>query len=1123
MNSGQEKERAAVQRADEAHAGIEASEQRYRAVVEDQAEYICRALPDGTILFVNPAYCRLYGKPADELVGRNYFLDIPEDEHEHVRQSTARLTPDEPTQTIINPTIAAGGEIRWVQWTDRAIWGSDGRVVEIQSVGRDITEQRLAEDALRESEERLRVITDAVPVLIAHLDLDRRYSFVNKTYEDWFGIPREEIVGRHMRDLLGEPAYQAASKHIDAAFSSKVVTYENPAPYTNAGGRRVQVTGVPHFDANGGQLGVYSVVTDITARVEAERALEESEARYRGLFNNSPVSIWVEDWSGVKAGIEALPARARRNLRRHFERNAGFATRLAKTISLKDVNDVGLEWFYEGSRETMYAIHNPAEVYATDPTWREAFIDIACGLMRGDPRIMHECWCTRYLDSGETKVPVYVRASTTLAPESRDTWSDVLQSIEDITDRKIAEDAVLKARDLLEVRVEERTLELTALNEQLVAEIEERRRANEALGKSEALLLKAQRLAKVDYWTQSEADVATVVNSQWLGAFMGEKGGSTYEITDEAYLERVHPEDRGWLAETYERQWRTKTSYECEYRLFGADGSMRYISDIAAPEPGGGDTIIGTLQDISEIRQAERELAEKSTLLDGFIRHAHNIMSLKDLDGRYLIVNPAYERANGVNREDVIGKTVHDVFPEAMADEFRQHQITSIETGRPLVEETVAPHADGTDHTYLTSYFPMLDERGEPIAVGTIESDITERKQAEETIRRSEENLRESQRIASIATWEWNEREMRTVWATDEYARIYGREPGWLIDTETTSYDVIHPDDREGHRRVIAETNANPHTYDEEYRIVWPDGTVKSIHQWAEPRFDDSGDLIGYRGLVQDITERKRAEEEIRKLNEELEQRVEERTAELRAAQDDLIKSERLATLGQLTATVSHELRNPLGVIRTSTYLLKKTLDAKGGKSGRALERIDRNITRCDRIINELLEFTRAPELALEPTPVDDYLREVLGEQDVPEGITVLCDFGGNGTVASIDHDSMRRAIINVYENACQAMAETIRRGEDRGDLALTVSTRATARRIEITFTDTGPGIPADALPRIFEPLFSTRGFGVGLGLTIVRRIMNQHEGDIEVKSRKDRGTRVTLWLPRDKSREHAA
>jgi signal transduction histidine kinase len=257
---------------------------------------------------------------------------------------------------------------------------------------------------------------------------------------------------------------------------------------------------------------------------------------------------------------------------------------------------------------------------------------------------------------------------------------------------------------------------------------------------------------------------------------------------------------------------------------------------------------------------------------------------------------------------------------------------------------------------------------------------------------------------------------------------------------------------------------------------------------------------------------------EIELLNRDLERRVDERTAELRAVQGELLRKERLSTLGQLTATVAHELRNPLSSIRNTVFAINSAVAEKGLNLERPLARMERGIARCDRIITDLLDYTRIRDMKRAPVTIEPWLAEVLDDQKLPEDAALVRRFNAPGARVSGDIERLRRVVINLIDNAVQAMPEPATR-----ERRVTVATRLADGRFELAIEDTGAGIPPDVLPKVFEPLFSTKSFGTGLGLAMVKQIVEEHGGTIDIASEVDRGTRVTVTLPLAGAAEMAA
>jgi signal transduction histidine kinase/CheY-like chemotaxis protein len=247
--------------------------------------------------------------------------------------------------------------------------------------------------------------------------------------------------------------------------------------------------------------------------------------------------------------------------------------------------------------------------------------------------------------------------------------------------------------------------------------------------------------------------------------------------------------------------------------------------------------------------------------------------------------------------------------------------------------------------------------------------------------------------------------------------------------------------------------------------------------------------------------------------NRELEVRVDERTRELKDAQASLLRAERLGTIGQLGASVAHELRNPLGVINNSIYYLTSRLGQDDPKIAKHLQIIGREVKVANNIITDLMNFVRISEL--QTTTIDPNLlvRETLERALLPENVQVFTEFGRDLPLVRVDVEKAHQIFLNLINNAAQAMPDGGR---------LTISTLAQNGYVQFDFGDTGVGIPPENLQRIFEPLFTTKARGIGLGLAIVRMLVDAHHGEIRVTSTVGQGSCFTIRLPNDKGEQRA-
>jgi signal transduction histidine kinase len=241
------------------------------------------------------------------------------------------------------------------------------------------------------------------------------------------------------------------------------------------------------------------------------------------------------------------------------------------------------------------------------------------------------------------------------------------------------------------------------------------------------------------------------------------------------------------------------------------------------------------------------------------------------------------------------------------------------------------------------------------------------------------------------------------------------------------------------------------------------------------------------------------------------------RTRELKAAQEELIKHEKLSVLGQLTATVSHELRNPLGVIRSSIYFLGRKQPDGDPKIAQHLARIEDQVEMCDTIVNDLLDYARTRQPDLVFAQITPFLEGIVAQMELPDAIDFSSDFEADIPIVPFDRIKLRGAVTNLVENAVAAVTAKSAAKATAADYRpqITLKARASRRGVRITVSDNGVGMSAETAEKAFEPLFTTRARGVGLGLAIVRKIAEEHCGGVTLSSAPGEGTVIELEIAR--------
>lgn len=279
---------------------------------------------------------------------------------------------------------------------------------------------------------------------------------------------------------------------------------------------------------------------------------------------------------------------------------------------------------------------------------------------------------------------------------------------------------------------------------------------------------------------------------------------------------------------------------------------------------------------------------------------------------------------------------------------------------------------------------------------------------------------------------------------------------------------------------------------------------------------DEIGDLAQtFLGMSESLKEKTgeliHAKQELEKFTKFLEKRVDSRTRELKAAQDELIKKERLAAIGQMASVVGHEIRNPLAVINNSIYFIKTKLGTGGepdAKITKHIKIIESEIQQANGIINEILTYSRQRELQLEKVRINDWLEELLSVYPFPAHIQVDKLFDPANPFVEIDKTEMQQAVRNLIGNGIEVMPAP------KGGKVTIRTIIPEAGWVRVDIADAGSGIPQDVLDKIFAPFFTTKARGTGLGLAVVRKVVDHHKGKVDVESTVGVGTTFKLYIP---------
>jgi PAS domain S-box-containing protein len=683
-----------------------------------------------------------------------------------------------------------------------------------------------------------------------------------------------------------------------------------------------------------------------------------------------------------------------------------------------------------------------------------------------------------------------------------------------------------------------------------VMDTTETKRAEEALRRSESYLAEAQRLTHTGSWAWRLAGrKALHLSEEWYRIYGIDPEKSP--VAWEERLQRVHPEDRYKWHEAIDRAIAEKSDYEVEFRIVLPDGTVKYIHAVGHPVlNASGDLVefVGSSTDITERKRADVLLAGEKRLLEMIARGDSRTLVLEDacllveelasgslssillldlnanclrhcaapslpltytkaIDGAVIgpSVGPcgtAAYRAEPVIVSDIATDPLWADFRDlALAHGLRACSSTPILSSAGKVLGTFATY-------YREPRSPSQQEHNVIERITHLASIAIEREQAEETLRRSEGYLAEAQRLTRTGSWAWSVASRRSVYWSQENYRLFGFDPEGGIPSDEVFYQRVHPEDRDRVRReVFLETPNEGSHFDVDFRIVLPGGAIRYVRSTGHPVRNLSGDLLEYVGTSIDVTERKRADEERERL---------------RQAQLELAHVNRVTTMGELTASLAHEVNQPIAaaVTNANTCLRWLTRDHPDVEEARAAAtRIMKDGTRAAEIISRIRLLFKKGTPQREWVDVNELVREMIvllrGEvarQEILVGTELVADL----PPIMGDRVQLQQVLMNLMLNGIEAMKEV----DGKRELVIK-SQRAGNEDVVVSVTDSGVGLPPQQTEQIFNAFFTTKPHGTGMGLRISRSIIESHGGRLWAADNSPRGASFCFSVPtRPRARE---
>lgn len=499
---------------------------------------------------------------------------------------------------------------------------------------------------------------------------------------------------------------------------------------------------------------------------------------------------------------------------------------------------------------------------------------------------------------------------------------------------------------------------------------------------------------------------------------------------------------------------------------------------------------IETVLQITERKQMEQALTDELTRRRILIDQSSDGMVVLDQNGKVYEANQRFTDMLGYTPEEMLKLHVWDWESIATREDVMEMMRTVDETGHHL--ESVHLRKDGTTYNVdISSNAAVI--AGQKLIL-CVCRDITERKKTEQVLREIEVKLKEAHRLAHIGVWEWDVASDKVTWSEELY-NMAGLDPNQPAPSYAEHSKFYTQESFSLLSKTVEESLKKGTVYQLELELVRPDGTTRWTNAFGEPKYDNNGKITGLHGILQDITEKKRIEQEQQHI-------------------------QRLESIGLLAGGIAHDFNNILTVILGNISLARMDLQQQQ-RVDDLLKEAERATLRARDLTQQLLTFSKGGEPVKKLTTITDLITETANF--ALRGSNIQCRFNIPDDLwqVNVDKGQISQVISNLVINARQAMPSggTVEITADNMSLdhSRTLGRRIplnTGDYIRITVADQGTGISEKHLNKIFDPYFSTKQTGSGLGLTTSYSIIHNHGGHISVESRVDIGSNFYIYLP---------